>query len=74
MRHLQRELMESHGELAPGVFETRYADGSRTVVNYNAADVQAGGLRVPALGYLLLPPDGAARSFAFDPKAGLKEE
>jgi len=56
------------------VFETRYADGSRTVVNYNAADVQAGGLRVPALGYLLLPPDGAARSFAFDPKAGLKEE
>ena len=74
VRHLQRELMESHGELAPGVFETRYADGSRTVVNYNAADVQAGGLRVPALGYLLLPPDGAARSFAFDPKAGLKEE
>ena len=74
VRYLQRELMESHREVATGVFETRYADGSRTVVNYNKEPVEADGRRVPALGYLLLPPNGAARTFVFDAKAGLKEE
>ena len=73
VRHLQQEEMTGHRELCPDVFETSYGDGSRTVVNFNAAPVTAAGLAVPALGYVLVNPDGATRRFAFDRETGLAE-
>ena len=73
VRHLQKEEMVSHRELAPEVFETVYGDGSRTVVNYGSAAQDLGGVFVPALGYLLSNPDGSCRTFAFDEAEGLKE-
>ena len=73
VRHLQKEEMTGHRACAAGVFETAYGEGSRTVVNYNACPVEVEGLRVPALGYVLVNPDGTKRSFAFDGKAGLAE-
>ena len=59
VRHLQRELMESHREVAPDVFETRYADGSRTVCNYRSASFDLDGEPVPPMGYVLFAPGGA---------------
>ena len=35
VRHLQKEEMVSHREIAPKVFETRYGNGERTICNYN---------------------------------------
>ena len=61
VRHLQRELMESHRELAQDVFETRYADGSRTVCNYREAPFALDGGAVPPMGYILFGPDGDER-------------
>ena len=40
--------MEGHDELAPGVYRTRYADGTRVYVNYNDAPVPVGEVTVPA--------------------------
>ena len=59
VRHLQREFMESHREVAPDVFETRYADGSRTVCNYRSASFDLDGEPVPPMGYVLFAPGGA---------------
>ena len=73
VRHLQKEEMVSHRELAPEVFETTYGDGSRTVVNYRRAAFGADSISIPALGYVLVGPDGAVKSFAFDPDRGLAE-
>lgn len=62
VRHLQRELMESHREIAHDVFETRYEDGSRTVCNYRSEPFGlADGETVPSMGYILFGPDGAPR-------------
>ena len=61
VRHLQRELMTSHREVAKDVFETRYADGSRTVCNYRAEAFPLGGETVPAMGYVLFGPNGAVK-------------
>ncbi len=36
VRHLQKELIDDHREIAPGVFMTAYADGSKTVCNYRS--------------------------------------
>ena len=36
LSHLQLEFIESHDELAPGVFRTGYANGESLVVNYTA--------------------------------------
>ena len=36
LNHLQFEFLEDHRELAPGVFQTSYANGERLVVDYNA--------------------------------------
>ena len=58
LRHLQREMMESHHEIAQDVFETRYADGSRTVCNYRGEPFALDGEAVPAMGYILMGPDG----------------
>ena len=57
-RHLQRELLQSHCEISPNVFETRYADGSRTVCNYRDSPFDYGGETVPPLGYILYSPGG----------------
>lgn len=73
VRHLQKEEMVSHRELAPEVFETVYGDGSRTVVNYGSAAHDLGGVSVPALGYVLVGPDNAKKAFAFDSCKGLVE-
>lgn len=73
VRHLQKEEMTGHRELASDVFETVYEEGSRTVVNYNAGPVTVGGLSVPALGYVLVNPDGTKKAFAFDREKGLAE-
>lgn len=73
VRHLQREAMVSHRELAPEVFETVYEEGSRTVVNYRETAFAGEGLSVPALGYVLVNADGSQRSFAFDAQKGLAE-
>ena len=61
VRHLQRELMTSHREVAKDVFETRYADGSRTVCNYRAEAFPLGGETVPSMGYVLFGPNGAVK-------------
>ena len=61
VRHLQRELMESHREVSQDVFETRYADGSATVCNYCATPAEIRGESVPAMGYVLFGADGKAR-------------
>lgn len=73
VRHLQKEEMTDHRELAKDVFETVYEEGSRTIVNYNAKPVDAAGATVPALGYVLVNPDGTKRFFAFDAVKGLAE-
>ena len=54
VRHLQKELMTSHREVAPQVFETAYANGEATLCNYNEREVEHAGRRIPALGYILV--------------------
>ena len=54
VRHLQKELMTSHREVAPQVFETVYANGEATICNYNEREVECAGRKVPALGYVLV--------------------
>lgn len=71
VRHLQKEEMVSHRELAPEVFETVYGDGSRTVVNYGSAAYDLGGVSVPAIGYVLIGRNGKGKSFVFDSSKGL---
>jgi hypothetical protein len=73
VRHLQKEEMTGHREVAPNVFETRYGDGSRTVVNYRPMAFLADGVSVLALGYTLVNPDGSCRRFAFDADKGLAD-
>lgn len=59
VRHLQKELMTSHRALAPDVFLTEYADGSKTVCNYGSAPYSHHGEPVAPLGYILINPDGS---------------
>ena len=73
VRHLQKEEMSGHREVAPSVFETTYGDGSRTVVNYRKVPFVAEGVAIPALGYVLVSPDGGKRFFAFSETEGLAE-
>ena len=49
--------MESHREIATGVFETRYADGSRTVCNYRSEPFAVDGRKVEPMGYVLFGPE-----------------
>lgn len=58
--YLQGVPMYSHRRLDEGVYEVRYEDGSRVLVNYRSAPYrlagpQAEALEVPALGYTLVP-------------------
>ena len=73
VRHLQKEEMVGHRMVREGVFRTDYEGGSRTVVNYNAKPVEVDGVAVPALGYVLIGPDGMRKPFAFSPEKGLQE-
>ena len=67
LRRLQLEEMVEHRDVAPGVVRVTYGDGSRVYVNHTDALVEADGVRVPAMDYVLLDalrPDvhgGAAR-------------
>ena len=46
--------MVEHRDVAPGVVRVTYGDGSRVYVNHTDALVEADGVRVPAMGYVLL--------------------
>ena len=50
--------MVEHRDVAPGVVRVTYGDGSRVYVNHTAALVEADGVRVPALGYMIVNPGG----------------
>ena len=56
LKHLQVEFMEENKELAPGVYITRYSDGSEVVTNYTTADYSYKGGVAKARDYLLLKP------------------
>lgn len=56
LKHLQVEFMEENKELAPGVYLTRYSDGSEVVTNYTTADYSYKGGVAKARDYLLLKP------------------
>lgn len=75
VRHLQKEEMTGHRQLddAANVFETSYEEGSKTIVNYATSPFTAEGVTVPALGYVLVNPDGSKKTFAFDEVKGLAE-
>ena len=73
VRHLQKEEMTGHREIAAGVFETTYGDGSRTIVNYRTSAFVEKSLHIPPLGYVLETPGGKVRYFSFDETKGLSE-
>ena len=54
LRHLQLEYVDSHEELAPGVFRTGYSNGESVVVNYTKTPFALGGETVDAEGWRLL--------------------
>lgn len=57
-RHLQKERMSGHREVAANVFETTYADGSLTVCNYNQTEVAHKGVRIGPMNCARADPDG----------------
>ncbi len=57
VRRLQRELMQSHEEIAKDVFLVKYEDGSRVVANYNKTPFKFEGVEIPAIGYKLFEPN-----------------
>ena len=59
VRHLQRELMTRHDELAPDVYRTSFEDGSQIVSNYGETPYLWLGQTVRPLGYVLKRPDGS---------------
>ena len=74
VRHLQQEEMTGHCEVAKGVFETSYGDGSRTVCNFNGESVAVAGVQIPPMGYVLFNPDKSKQAYAFDERRGLHRE
>lgn len=54
VRRLQRELMESHKEIAENVFLVKYGDGSRVVANYRNEPYIFESSKVAPMGYVLL--------------------
>lgn len=56
LKHLQLEFIESHEELAPGVFRTGYSNGESVVVNYTGKEFGRGDIAVPAGGWSLVQP------------------
>lgn len=53
LKHLQLELIDDHGEVAEGVFRTRYANGESIFVNYTDAPVTVDGVAVGAKDWIL---------------------
>jgi hypothetical protein len=49
-------LMEDHRQLAVGVYETVYEDGTRVIVNYNTRRFTDGDNAVEGQNYLIIPP------------------
>jgi hypothetical protein len=49
-------LMEDHRQLAFGVYETVYEDGTRVIVNYNTRRYTDGDNAVEGQNYLIIPP------------------
>ena len=68
-----KEEMKGHSEIASGVFETTYEDGSRTIVNYRPSVFDEMSLHIPPLGSVLETPGGEVRYFSFDETKGLSE-
>ncbi len=54
LKHLQLEFIDGHGEVAPGVFRTSYANGESVIVNYTDKAVQVGGAEVAAQDWALV--------------------
>ncbi len=52
--HLQLEFIENHRQLADGVFETTYSDGTKVIVNYNKTPFKHLDVKVSAQDYLVL--------------------
>ena len=50
------QLMEDHRQLADGVYETVYEDGTRVIVNYNTRRFTDGENAVEGQNYLIIPP------------------
>lgn len=65
VRHLQKELMTDHYQVGENLFLTAYADGSKTICNYNDNLVVWEGKTVAPISYILINPDGSI----FVPKA-----
>ncbi len=57
LKYLQLEFMEENRELAPGVFITRFSDGSEIITNYTKSDFPYKGGVAKARDYLLLKPE-----------------
>ena len=74
VRHLQKEEMTDHREVAKDVFLTAYGEGSRTVCNFGREPFTYEGARIEPLGYALFNPDGTKKTFAFDKDKGLCEK
>ena len=55
LRHLQLEFVESHDELAPGVFRTGYSNGEAVVVNYTSEPFDNNGTTISAESWGLSP-------------------
>ena len=59
VRHLQKELMTDHHQVGENLFLTAYADGSRTICNYNEKEVVWEGKKIAPISYILINPDGS---------------
>jgi len=57
VRHLQRVEMTRHDTVAPDVFLTTFADGSRIVSNYRKTAYDWNGTTVKPMDYVLVRPD-----------------
>ena len=55
--HTVDQFIVDYSQLAPQVFETRYEDGTRVIVNFGDMTYVDAGLRVPGLGYAVLRRD-----------------
>lgn len=55
-KRLQLEFMQSHEEVAKGVFLVKYGDGTEVVVNYNDAPYEHCNVAVAPKSYKLFEP------------------
>ena len=51
LARLQLQFMESHEQIADGVYSTVYSDGTEIVSNYSDKPFAHKGVSVPSLGY-----------------------